>query len=496
MGYESPGFSAVNAMDDFLAKQSAQAMIQRQQALREQQDARAAQQQVITNQHAADALQLQRDRYSVAARDKQDAATQKKYDKMEIGDIPPEADMKEFQRLNLPLRFAPTPTASAFPPSSAIPNTGDPATAPMDAPDAIPQPAAGAYLGSQAQKDALVKKNDLQDVNAQLQNVAPNTPEARSLGIRLAGLQGRALTAAEISPPHTPSPLVGSFGEYLTSIAPGGDVNKLTTPQRDAARASWSAGGRKPAEAASTSTDPDGKALLEKIAGPAGFDMMVKGVAKGGPLPSLGMMTKDQKQVVLGRIYSRAAQYDLATDSFSDDPQHVAPDLASAKADFKANENALVKTQQTLSGVRSYADAAHRNAEVFDKMLKNMPDTGVAFLNTPWRDAKRAFGDENIKDFDVFNTSLNSEFAKIINNPTMASNGVLSDSARHEIGVILAKDSTVGQIRRSLTNLATESENRQKSLDAEVARLRGAIKGGGGTAKPESIGDKRKKYGY
>jgi hypothetical protein len=217
---------------------------------------------------------------------------------------------------------------------------------------------------------------------------------------------------------------------------------------------------------------------------PAGLDMAALMYFKTGTLPPMGMGPVGAK--IRSRVISRAAEIDPATGAFSKEA-HETPDVALNKSDLHANATALTKLQSQHSAVNAFSAAASHNADLLEQTLKNLPDSGVTWVNRPLREAATAFGSENMAAFNVFRKSLQDEYSRIISNPNLT--GVLSDTAREEMATILSPSSTVSQIKESLKALKAESKNREKGIQGEIDVLRGRIKGGPPKAAGETPSD-------
>lgn len=144
-------------------------------------------------------------------------------------------------------------------------------------------------------------------------------------------------------------------------------------------------------------------------------------------------------------------------------------------AEYKANVAALTKATQNLAAVKTFARTADRNQDLLNKTLKGVPDTGVTLLNKPIRDVVKALGSDNQAAFAVMMPSLRAEYARLINQPNLT--GVLSDTARKEVGTTLPDDATVGQIKTALKFLKDEGQNRVDSTQDMIKELNDAIKG-------------------
>jgi len=150
--------------------------------------------------------------------------------------------------------------------------------------------------------------------------------------------------------------------------------------------------------------------------------------------------------------------------------------LAGAGANFAANEGSLKKLQATYDAAQSFLTTADRNSQLLDESLKRIPDTRSPLFNRPLRAfAQQVQGDPNMSQFATYLASVQNEYGKIIQNPSLA--GQLTDAARHEAQALMDPNATVPQILSSLKALRSEGGNRLQSLDDQVKRVQGRISG-------------------
>ena len=199
--------------------------------------------------------------------------------------------------------------------------------------------------------------------------------------------------------------------------------------------------------------------------------MAAKMYALTGQLPPMGMGRAGAQ--VRARIINRAAQYDTATGAFTGT---ALPDIAGNKANYTANTQALAQITKNLNAVQAFEATAEKNAALMDDVLKRLPGrTSVTILNRPIRALAGMLGDEDIAAFNTLRLSLQNEYARLVSQPNLV--GILSDSARHEMELVLRPDATAGQLRAALKTLKMEAANRREAFQAQRESIQTEISG-------------------
>lgn len=194
----------------------------------------------------------------------------------------------------------------------------------------------------------------------------------------------------------------------------------------------------------------------------AGLDAAALNFAKTGTLPPLGMGDKHTRV----RIINRAAE------------MMPGLDVASAKADFQANQTSLTKLQAQRDAVTAFERTASRNIDIFLETAGKVVDTGSPYLNTPVRAVTgRMLGSTNQADYDAARQAAVTEIAKVIQNPNLA--GQLSDTARKEVEAFNPANATLKQSVSVMRLLKREMAGRTDFLDDALAGIRTRIKNAG-----------------
>lgn len=149
-------------------------------------------------------------------------------------------------------------------------------------------------------------------------------------------------------------------------------------------------------------------------------------------------------------------------------------DVASAKADFTANQDSLKALQKQRDALGAFESTALKNLKQFTDLAAKIPDTGSPWLNQPLRAINQnALGGDVLAAFNAARQTVVPEFAKILANPGLS--GQLSDSARHEVESVMSGNATLKQILAVSKVLTQDVENRRTSYDDQIAAIKGRI---------------------
>jgi hypothetical protein len=262
---------------------------------------------------------------------------------------------------------------------------------------------------------------------------------------------------------------VGSFEDYVTRTY--GD--NPTPAQILAARKAYGQADDRPLKSSVTVNMPTG-ATIEQMARGSGYT--VEGLKKAardfhesGVLPALGnrAQTKIAIQNAEALLYGGEG------------------DTAMTRAGFKANSGALNALTKQLGAVQAYERTGLNNLKMFTDLAKNIPDTGVPWLNTPLRAlSANVVGSENMAAINAARQVALTEISKVVNNPNLS--GALSDSARNEVLGLIPENATFGQIKRVAQVLQRDMANRPSSMKQEIDRIKYEMAHPGETAPAAS----------
>lgn len=147
---------------------------------------------------------------------------------------------------------------------------------------------------------------------------------------------------------------------------------------------------------------------------------------------------------------------------------------AIAGAGFKADAGSLKHAQQQADAMESFEKTGLKNLDAFEKSATELSDTGVPWLNMPWRQAQQKFaGDPQLAAFSVYRTTAVNELTKILAGSTGA--GAPSDSARHEVEGLIGPDMTVPQILAATHALRNDVGNRHQSVMEQLAAIKARL---------------------
>ena len=189
--------------------------------------------------------------------------------------------------------------------------------------------------------------------------------------------------------------------------------------------------------------------------------------AATGVLPSLGMgaagaaMRKD----IMNRASERSAGQSLAVNS----------------AEYKANQQSLTGLQKNFDMVTAFENTAGKNLDQFLSVANKVADSGSPWVNKPLRAVDQsALGSADQAAFNAARATALTEIAKVLNSSNAS--GVLSDSARSEVGELIGKDATLKQIISAANILKQDMANRHNAYQQQIGEIQkrlGGAQGGG-----------------
>jgi hypothetical protein len=178
-------------------------------------------------------------------------------------------------------------------------------------------------------------------------------------------------------------------------------------------------------------------------------------------LPPMGM--GKQGAAVRSSILNRAAELSGATN------------LASNKADYKADTASLDGLTKMRDSVTAFEETSGKNLDLFLEKAKGIMDSGSPAVNLPLRLGAKLTGSANQAAYEAARQVAINEIAKVTSNPTLA--GSLSDSARHEIAAFSPENASLKQIYAVSKVLKQDMENRRTALDGKIAEVHGRLSG-------------------
>lgn len=472
MAYVSPGGAFSSAIQDALLARDELQLKHAQLDIQEKQLAR----------ETAKDLADQQARQEEDAQSKHEAETKEVTDELKNytkGDYLPPELLKKAKALNISIPSVPDPEAVASTTGASALGTGAPL-------GATQKPVAIRFAGSPAER-----KTD--EVQAQLLSEVPKaytnptdqarasmairmgqTPPAPSIAEPLEGYQGMKDPGGKLYKGNVKLDKATGAYQLNGKAVPGDWVPEKSPPEVNQEVLEM----RRQAEQDKKDKETnDESTLTEFQKDNAALNMAALAYRKTEALPPMGMGPAGAK--IRTMIIQRAAH--LNADGSYTDPQSritypAGPDIALNKAQYQANSQALNQLTKNLVSVKAFAATADRNQELLNQTLKGVPDTGVTLLNKPIRSVVKDLGSDNQAAFNVMMPSLRAEYARIINQPNLT--GVLSDTARKEVGTTIPDDATVGQIKIALKFLKAEGQNRIDSVQDQVREITQTLKSG------------------
>ena len=226
------------------------------------------------------------------------------------------------------------------------------------------------------------------------------------------------------------------------------------------------------------------------LTGPA-LDQAAQRFGQTGVLPSLGMgaVGAQTRKAIMNRAAEIAPAGNIAVNS----------------AEYKANQTSLTNVQKNFDQVNAFENTAGKNLDLFLGTAQKAIDSGSPWVNTPLRAvAAGGLGSADLAAFNAARTTALTEIAKVLNSSNAS--GVLSDSARSEVGQLIGPNASLKQIVSAANILKQDMANRHDAYQEQIGdiqnRLQGAQGGGpaqsGAPSKPPTathtaIGDTDKK---
>lgn len=195
---------------------------------------------------------------------------------------------------------------------------------------------------------------------------------------------------------------------------------------------------------------------------PTAFDQTAEKYFSTGQLPTIG---RSSNAIAMNRdLMNRAAE------------MHPNASLAENSAEFKANSDSLRKLQTNFDQVNAFEQTAEKNIDLLQETAKKIPDLGARFLNVPVRMISGSIvGADNQAAFKTALNTAQTEAAKVLNSSN--ANGVLSDSARHELQDLVDGNMTYSAMTASLNTLKKDMGNRRTSYQQQIQDIQTRLKG-------------------
>lgn len=151
----------------------------------------------------------------------------------------------------------------------------------------------------------------------------------------------------------------------------------------------------------------------------------------------------------------------------------TAGDIASGRAEYKANSQALGQVSKMRNSVESYEQTVQKNMDLLGTLIdKGAPKGGAPVINR-WLQAGRASlqGDPDVTAYNTAIQTVVNEYAKVMAGGT-GSAAASSDSARAEAAHLLNNAQTPAQVKAAIQTMRAEMSNRIESLKAQEGDLK------------------------
>jgi hypothetical protein len=181
-----------------------------------------------------------------------------------------------------------------------------------------------------------------------------------------------------------------------------------------------------------------------------------------GTLPSLGMGAAGAvtRKAIINRSAERGAGQNLAANS----------------AEYKANQQSLTGLQKNFDQVTAFENTAGKNLDQFLATAKKVVDVGSPWINKPLRTVDSSgLGGEDQAAFNAARATALTEIAKVLNSSNAS--GVLSDSARSEVGELIGPNATLKQIVSAANILKTDMNNRHQAYQDQIGDIKKRLGG-------------------
>lgn len=210
----------------------------------------------------------------------------------------------------------------------------------------------------------------------------------------------------------------------------------------------------------------------------ATLDMAAQMYLKSGMLPPFGM--GKQGATYRAEILKRAAHGLTSTNG---------PDIAGNKASYDADRKSLSVLTQNKTSVEAFSKTALKNADMLEKRLDTIPDTGTMWGNRAARYIASHSGSADMAAYRAALETVTPELTRILSTAT-AGGVAITNSQKADVQAALSKDYTKKQMKSALALFRAELANRSASYDEEIGMLKGRLKQiPGGANIPPSSGD-------
>lgn len=467
------GAAATFTLEDELTQQA----VQKRQAMLDQAEMRrlalAEKRQAEQDQIARERLKMDQAQFLLDKDKQEKAEVDKTLSNMTMGDIPDPETKARVQKFYGPGMFkqpfeeAPGP-AQVGQPQPLQTNTA----------------ASPAYIGTPKERETAAQRERAQTYIRDLPEGPVKTAAQYEINT------GKQPAAGLINPTQHMTPEMGAVvkdasGKVLPGIVsvqngvalldgkplpPGAHAERAPTP-KDPAQLALEEARLDKVKQDKLNNDADAETFKRLRADDDFLNMMALMFRKGMNLPTAGMGKEANGIKLLAA--ERAKELKISpegnvtwTDPKTGVSRSVDIDIAANHAALVANTSARRKLTENYASVSAFLDTADRNSKVLESILSKVPSTDLTLVNEYARKLSTKVGSEDMAALNAMLPSVRAEYARVIQQPNLT--GVLSDTARKEIGDVLPADATIGQLKIALKFLRQEGENRKKATKGQI----------------------------
>lgn len=143
--------------------------------------------------------------------------------------------------------------------------------------------------------------------------------------------------------------------------------------------------------------------------------------------------------------------------------------LAMSAAQYRSDSGSLSNVQRMYDATSAFERTALANADNMLRLIKNVPDTSINWLNAPARAFAKGMGSADVAAFDAARLPVQNEFARILESPTLA--GELSIQARKEMERIVQGSYTKAQMASAIKVLRFDANQRKTNYAAQLQEI-------------------------
>lgn len=147
-------------------------------------------------------------------------------------------------------------------------------------------------------------------------------------------------------------------------------------------------------------------------------------------------------------------------------------DFIQTRARAKAQAGNLAQLTKQQGQIQAAEDLARANGQRVLDLIGLVDDTGIPLIEGITRSAKAKAGNVDAAELKSVMSTFQTEVARLLaSGPSM--NGVISDSARHEVQAMAPENMSAAQAKRVINRLFTEMDIRQHAIQDQIGQAAG-----------------------